>query len=76
MPFEKEGKTIWLSRGLIEDLRKFLETTAGKNAEKRIKTRALWRKKRRIKKRKNFKTPSAGLILSPRSSHILIDDGE
>ena len=43
---EEESKCVWQSsRGLIEDLWKLLETAAEKNAEKRIKTIALWRKK-------------------------------
>jgi len=43
---EEESKCVWQSsRRLIEDLWKLLETTAEKNAEKRIKTTPFWRKK-------------------------------
>ena len=60
----------------MEDLWKLLETTAEKNYNDSFKEKKKF-KKRRIKKRKKFKTASAGLEHpAPCRATYLIDDGE
>ena len=73
---EEESKCVWQSsRRLIEDLWKLLETTAEKNAEKRIKTIASWKKKKEDSKNKKFQNGVCGAgTPSPVSSHILLNN--
>ena len=68
---EEESKCVWQSsRGLIKDLWKLLETTAEKNAEKRFKTMASWKKnylkKGGLKKEKISKRCLRGWNTQPR----------